>query len=62
MPTTLEGLLPFLIMVIILCVVIYVISVLMNMISLPPPVKTIAWLIVGLVVLIILLRALGIAV
>lgn len=62
MPTTVESLIPFLVMVIILAVVIYIVKLVLDMIALPPPVKTIAWLIVGLVALVILMRALGIAI
>lgn len=60
--TTFGGLLSFLIWAVVACVVIYVIKLLLDMIPLPPPVKTIIYLIVGLIFLLFILnRVLGVA-
>lgn len=56
------GLVSFLVYLLILAIVIYVVVLVLNMIPLPQPVKTIALLIIGLVALIFLLHALGIAI
>lgn len=53
-------LIPFLVWALILLVVLYVVSLIMDRLRLPADVKTIAWLIIGLVVLILLLRKLGV--
>lgn len=62
MPVTLTGLIPFLLSVVVLCIVLYIVKLVLDMIALPPPVKTIVWLIVGLVALIVLLSQLGVIV
>lgn len=60
--TGVTGLIPLLIQILILGVILYVVNLVLNMITLPPPVKTIAWLIIGLLVLVWLLRLFGIAI
>lgn len=50
----------FLITVLILCIVIYVIYLVLGMIQLPAPIKTIVYLIVGLILLIAVLNYTGI--
>ncbi len=60
MPLTLAALIPFLIAIIIICVVLYGVSIVLNMVALPPPVKQLVWLVVAVVVLILLLNMLGI--
>ncbi len=60
MPLTLAALVPFLIAVIVLCVVLYIVKLVLDMISLPPPIKQIVWLVVGLVALIVLLNLIGV--
>lgn len=54
------NLIGFLIAALILLVVIYVVKLVMDQIPLPDPIKTIAWLIIGLVFLLILLNQLGV--
>ena len=49
-----------LVSLLVLCIVIYVIYLILNMIQLPAPIKTIVYLIVGLVLLVWLLRYFGI--
>lgn len=56
---TANGLIGFLIALIILCIILYAISLVLNMIQLPPPVKTLVWLVIAVIVLIFLLNALG---
>lgn len=56
---TAQGLIQFLIVLIILCVVIYAISVVLGMIQLPPPVKSLVWLVIAVIVLVFLLSYLG---
>ncbi len=51
----LAGLLYFLVAVLILVVVLYVAKLVMNMIELPAEVKQIAWLIIGLIALVLLI-------
>lgn len=50
----------FLITMLLLCVVIYVIYLVLNMIQLPAPIKTIVYLIVGLILLIMVLDYAGV--
>jgi len=45
---------------IVLAVVLYVVNIIMGMITLPPQVKQIAWVIIGLIVLIYLLSLFGV--
>lgn len=59
MAISLEGLIPLLVAMIILCIVIYAVSIVLGMLSLPPPVKQLIWLIVAVVVSIFLLNLLG---
>ena len=56
------GLVSILVWLLILAIIIYVVVLVLNMLPLPPPVKTIAALIIGLVFLIVLLQHLGIAI
>lgn len=56
------GLINILISLLILAIVIYVVKLVLDMIPLPPPAKTIVWLILGLVFLIALLHVIGIAI
>lgn len=56
---TANGLVGFLIALIIICIVLYAISLVLGMIQLPPPVKTLVWLVIAVIVLIFLLNSLG---
>lgn len=60
MPTTLPTLIAFMVMVIVLMVVLYCVKLVMDWMELPPPIRTVAMLIVGIVALWILLSRLGI--
>lgn len=51
----------FLIYILVLCVVIYVLHLVIDMLSLPSQVRTIAFIIIGLVVLLLLLKKFGVA-
>ena len=50
----------FLITLLVVCVVVYVVHLLIDMLGLPPQVKTIAFIIVGLLVLAWILQSLGV--
>lgn len=50
----------FLVSMLILCIVVYVIYLVLNMIQLPAPIKTIVYLIVGLVLLVAILNYTGV--
>lgn len=56
---TLESLIPILIAFIVVCILLYAISIVLGMIALPPPIKQLIWLIVAVVVLLFVLSALG---
>ncbi len=58
---SLDSLIPLIIAIIVICIVIYAISILLGMIALPPPVKQLVWLLVAVVVLIVILNFLGLA-
>lgn len=60
MSLTLAGLIPLLITLIVICIVLYGVKLVLDMIALPPPVKQLVWLVVAVVVLILLLNMLGI--
>lgn len=60
MPLTLASLVPFLIALIVICIILYGVSLVLSMIALPAPVKQLVWLVIGLVVLLVLLNLLGI--
>lgn len=62
MPATLQALIQLLVYLLIFCVVLYAVKLALDMIPLPAQVKTIVWLIIGVVALIILLSMLGILV
>lgn len=57
-----SGLINVLVYLLILAIVIYVVKLVLDMIPLPAPAKTIVWLILGLVFLVALLHVLGIAI
>ena len=55
-------LITFLVTLLILCIVIYVLNIVIGMLTLPPQVRTIALLIVGIIGLVILLQSIGVAI
>ncbi len=62
MDITAMGLLSFLIWALILVAILYVVKLVMDMIPIPPQMRIIAFLIVGLIALILLLAKLGVAI
>lgn len=54
-----QGLVPLLIALLVLAIVIYVVILIVNLIPLPPPVKQIVFLILGIIFLIALLKQFG---
>ncbi len=57
---TLESLIPILVALIILCIIIYAVSIVLGMVNLPPPIRQLVWLVIAVIVLIIVLDLLGI--
>ena len=56
----LDSLVTFLIYLIVLGIVIYAVSLILNMIALPQPIKQLVWLVIAVIVLILLLSLFGI--
>jgi Zn-dependent protease with chaperone function len=54
-----DAVIELLVSLLILAVVVYVVYLIINMLTLPPPVKTIVYLIVGLIFLVVLLDRVG---
>lgn len=54
-----NALVQFLIALIILCIILYAISLVLNLVQLPPPIKQLVWLVIAVIVLVFLLSYLG---
>jgi bacteriorhodopsin len=55
----LSSLVGFLIALVVICVILYAVSLVLGMLSFPPPIKQLIWLVVAVIVLIALLSYLG---
>ncbi len=60
MTLTLAGLVPLLITLIVICIVLYGVSIVLNMVNLPAPIRQLVWLVIAVVVLLLLLSMLGV--
>lgn len=59
-PPALAGMVMIILYAIILAVLLYVVKIILDLIALPPPVKTLVWLLVGVLVLIVIVQFLGV--